>query len=214
MAWPKVIACFHLSSIFCIDDDMLPSTIIFSSETDLADIPLESTVEDTPADRHTFTHRELRRNLTRGEVNRWALSNLVRAWHVDDTGFYRKRRDTGEIVKQQRFQEEDFLREWRTYVVVAHTAWKVFEKDVRNSIDAILNSNKTLDERFSEGVRLRGAHNLPTRVPTNINDAGIITECDFPFMVDDYNDAEVRLIHVVEKYAKELYEKSGGKFDV
>ncbi|EAU89567.2 hypothetical protein CC1G_02456 [Coprinopsis cinerea okayama7 len=207
---------------------MLPSTLILTSETDLGDIPLTSPVVDNPVDRVTFTHRELRRNLTRGELNRWALSNLVRAWHVDDSGFYPHihqitfsmfcfpftRPDTGAIAKQQKFKEEDFIQEWKVYVVVSHTAWKTFEKDVRKSIDSLLKSDKTIDDRFSEGVRLRGAHNLPTRVPTNINEAGIITQCDFPFMLEDYSDSEVRLMHVVEKYAKEVYEKSGGLFDI
>ncbi|EFI28059.1 hypothetical protein CC1G_14085 [Coprinopsis cinerea okayama7 len=190
--------------------DTLPESFILSFDSPLGEVPLTSSVPNTPTDRVSFTRRELRRNLTRLELHRWALSNLVKGWYLDDSGFYRRNRATGIPDKSVKLGEADLLADWNLHLVIAHGGWHGFERDLRTRIEELLRSKRSVDEQFSEGVKLRGSYNLPTRVPSMINDSGIITECDFPFMLDDYSDEEVRVMRFIEEHAKKVYLEGGG----
>ncbi|KAG2009483.1 hypothetical protein CC2G_012416 [Coprinopsis cinerea AmutBmut pab1-1] len=184
------------SLIFVFDDAIWP-------QTPSSDSP----PSDTISDEATFTREELLRKLTHREASLWGLYNLVRDWYVDGTGFYRKIRGSGVPDKRVKYTEADFLRSWDVYAMVALSAANSFDSDLRGPLEAILHSNKPTEDKFSEGVRLRGKHNLPTRVPTDKDASGNITQREFPFMLDDFDDSDVRLINTVENHAKKQFEE-------
>ncbi|EAU86895.2 hypothetical protein CC1G_10786 [Coprinopsis cinerea okayama7 len=159
------------------------------------------------ARRHTeeLLRQELLRLPTSDEVNKAALVHSMFIWdYTEDNKCYRRNPKSLARISNVAHPPETVWEAWLNDVKRIRTSVDRFHLRLKGEIEAILASDEPLEDKWVQGLRLREAEGIPTRIPIQYGPDGRATEVKYPWLLDLVDDSALRVKKLIKEGLDEL----------